>query len=296
MRCSQRTASRSWQVALCTALWTWWLWLERRWALICPSLTHTQRLFLCVSCWVFDAPLQIDLHIMTQPPSGEWVYFNTEVTNSSGRVSFVVPEDKRLGIGVYPVKMVVRWDFLCFLTFQPFSLDFNVILLKCCCHIQSTLTFPGLTVLQGWPHIRGQLPDCRSAGHRVCGVQHRRIFCCQRVDHGQWPQSASRSCGCRQVPGFTFLCHRGRMIGWPRSRVCFVPLFSPFQALAGFRLSDHLRDRTTGHAEAAGGGLVVTAQFPSRHRLVLRRPGPRPSETQGELPQVPNGGQITRER
>lgn len=76
----------------------------------------------------------------------------------------------------------------------------------------------------------------------------------------------------------------------------FVPLFSPFQALAGFRLSDHLRDRTTGHAEAAGGGLVVTAQFPSRHRLVLRRSGSRPPETQGELPQVPNGGQIMRER
>lgn len=51
---------------------------------------------------------QVDLHIMTQPPSGEWVYYNTEVTNSSGRVSFVIPDDKRLGIGVYPVKMVVR--------------------------------------------------------------------------------------------------------------------------------------------------------------------------------------------
>lgn len=52
--------------------------------------------------------LQIDIHIMTQPPSGEWVYFHTELTNSSGRVSFAIPEHKRLGIGVYPVKMVVR--------------------------------------------------------------------------------------------------------------------------------------------------------------------------------------------
>lgn len=51
---------------------------------------------------------KVDLHVMTQPPSGEWVYFSTEVTNSSGRVSFVIPEDKRLGIGVYPIKMVVR--------------------------------------------------------------------------------------------------------------------------------------------------------------------------------------------
>uniref|UniRef100_A0A3P9MFG8 Phosphatidylinositol transfer protein membrane associated 2 n=1 Tax=Oryzias latipes TaxID=8090 RepID=A0A3P9MFG8_ORYLA len=53
---------------------------------------------------------KVDLHIMTQPPSGEWVYFCTEVTNNSGRVSFIIPEDKRLGIGVYPIKMVVRGD------------------------------------------------------------------------------------------------------------------------------------------------------------------------------------------
>uniref|UniRef100_A0A3Q0QVE2 Phosphatidylinositol transfer protein membrane associated 2 n=1 Tax=Amphilophus citrinellus TaxID=61819 RepID=A0A3Q0QVE2_AMPCI len=61
---------------------------------------------------------KVDLHIMTQPPSGEWVFFNTEVTNSSGRVSFVIPEDKRLGIGVYPVKMVVRGDHTFFVVFS----------------------------------------------------------------------------------------------------------------------------------------------------------------------------------
>ncbi|XP_061459236.1 membrane-associated phosphatidylinositol transfer protein 2 isoform X4 [Rhineura floridana] len=53
---------------------------------------------------------KVDIHIMTQPPSGEWVYFDTEVTNSSGRISYVIPENRRLGIGVYPVKMVVRGD------------------------------------------------------------------------------------------------------------------------------------------------------------------------------------------
>ncbi|XP_076876869.1 membrane-associated phosphatidylinositol transfer protein 2 isoform X2 [Brachyhypopomus gauderio] len=53
---------------------------------------------------------KVDIHIMMQPPSGEWVYFDTELTNSSGRVSYVIPENKRLGIGVYPVKMVVRGD------------------------------------------------------------------------------------------------------------------------------------------------------------------------------------------
>lgn len=60
---------------------------------------------------VFDPDLlspQVDIHIMTQPPSGEWVYFDTEISNSSGRISYVIPENRRLGIGVYPVKMVVR--------------------------------------------------------------------------------------------------------------------------------------------------------------------------------------------
>ncbi|XP_068100538.1 membrane-associated phosphatidylinositol transfer protein 2 isoform X4 [Hyperolius riggenbachi] len=53
---------------------------------------------------------KVDIHIMTQPPSGEWVYFDTEITNNSGRVSYVIPEHRRLGVGVYPLKMVVRGD------------------------------------------------------------------------------------------------------------------------------------------------------------------------------------------
>ncbi|XP_074527049.1 membrane-associated phosphatidylinositol transfer protein 2-like isoform X5 [Halichoeres trimaculatus] len=72
---------------------------------------------------------KVDLHIMTQPPSGEWVYFNTEVTNSSGRVSFIIPDDKRLGIGVYPVKMVVRGDHTfadSYLTVIPRGTEFVV--------------------------------------------------------------------------------------------------------------------------------------------------------------------------
>uniref|UniRef100_A0A8C8VFM4 Phosphatidylinositol transfer protein membrane associated 2 n=1 Tax=Pelusios castaneus TaxID=367368 RepID=A0A8C8VFM4_9SAUR len=53
---------------------------------------------------------KVDIHIMTQPPSGEWIYFDTEISNSGGRVSYVIPENRRLGVGVYPVKMVVRGD------------------------------------------------------------------------------------------------------------------------------------------------------------------------------------------
>ncbi|XP_074258193.1 membrane-associated phosphatidylinositol transfer protein 2 isoform X8 [Saimiri boliviensis] len=53
---------------------------------------------------------KVDVHIMTQPPAGEWLYLDTLVTNSSGRVSYTIPESHRLGVGVYPIKMVVRGD------------------------------------------------------------------------------------------------------------------------------------------------------------------------------------------
>ncbi|XP_035235944.1 membrane-associated phosphatidylinositol transfer protein 2-like isoform X4 [Anguilla anguilla] len=72
---------------------------------------------------------KVDIHIMTQPPSGEWVYFDTELTNSSGRISYVIPDSKRLGIGVYPVKMVVRGDHTfadSYLTVLPRGAEFVV--------------------------------------------------------------------------------------------------------------------------------------------------------------------------
>ncbi|XP_055327532.1 protein retinal degeneration B-like [Paramacrobiotus metropolitanus] len=53
---------------------------------------------------------KVDVYIMTQPPSGEWVLFGTEITSSQGRVTFTVPHDKKLGLGLYPVKMIVRGD------------------------------------------------------------------------------------------------------------------------------------------------------------------------------------------
>ncbi|XP_002737070.2 membrane-associated phosphatidylinositol transfer protein 3-like [Saccoglossus kowalevskii] len=56
---------------------------------------------------------KIDIHIMTQPPSGEWVYFDTVVTNNHGRTSYTLPDSRRLGHGMYPVKMVVRGDHTC---------------------------------------------------------------------------------------------------------------------------------------------------------------------------------------
>ncbi|KAL0979379.1 hypothetical protein UPYG_G00184310 [Umbra pygmaea] len=72
---------------------------------------------------------RVDIHIMTQPPSGDWLFFDTQVTNSSGRVSFIIPESKRLSVGVYPVKLVVRGDHTfadSYLTVLPRGTEFVV--------------------------------------------------------------------------------------------------------------------------------------------------------------------------
>ncbi|NWZ23425.1 PITM3 protein, partial [Asarcornis scutulata] len=53
---------------------------------------------------------KVDIFIMTEPSSGRWVYFDTEISNSSGRISYSIPKHKRLRVGVYPIKMVVRGD------------------------------------------------------------------------------------------------------------------------------------------------------------------------------------------
>ncbi|XP_064019372.1 membrane-associated phosphatidylinositol transfer protein 1 isoform X1 [Pogoniulus pusillus] len=53
---------------------------------------------------------KVDIYIMTQPLSGKWLHYGTEVTSGSGRLAFTIPADKALAIGIYPVRMVVRGD------------------------------------------------------------------------------------------------------------------------------------------------------------------------------------------
>ncbi|XP_042735893.1 membrane-associated phosphatidylinositol transfer protein 3 isoform X1 [Lagopus leucura] len=53
---------------------------------------------------------KVDIFIMTEPSSGRWVYFDTEISNSSGRISYSIPKQKRLRVGVYPIRMIVRGD------------------------------------------------------------------------------------------------------------------------------------------------------------------------------------------
>ena len=52
---------------------------------------------------------QVDVHILTSPPKGEWVWFNTVVTDRQGKVVYSIPEEKRLPEGMYPIKFVVRY-------------------------------------------------------------------------------------------------------------------------------------------------------------------------------------------
>uniref|UniRef100_A0A7N8XM45 Membrane-associated phosphatidylinositol transfer protein 3 n=1 Tax=Mastacembelus armatus TaxID=205130 RepID=A0A7N8XM45_9TELE len=69
---------------------------------------------------------KVDILLMTQPQSGRWVYFDTEVTNSSGRVTYTIPKSKKLGLGVYPVKMVVKGDQTsaeAYLTVLPWGME-----------------------------------------------------------------------------------------------------------------------------------------------------------------------------
>lgn len=52
---------------------------------------------------------RVDIHVMRDAPAGEWTHLATELTDKTGRVTYTIPEDKTLGYGMYPIKMVVRY-------------------------------------------------------------------------------------------------------------------------------------------------------------------------------------------
>ncbi|XP_058821213.1 protein retinal degeneration B isoform X1 [Topomyia yanbarensis] len=53
---------------------------------------------------------KVDIHVMNDPPGGEWQLLSTEITDKTGRITYTLPEERSLGYGIYPVKMVVRGD------------------------------------------------------------------------------------------------------------------------------------------------------------------------------------------
>lgn len=52
--------------------------------------------------------VKVDIHIMKKPPSGEWTYLGTDVTDGNGRATYRIPDSDRLSQGMYPVKIIVR--------------------------------------------------------------------------------------------------------------------------------------------------------------------------------------------
>lgn len=194
--CSRRTEPRWWWDVSCTAHWTWSPSLEKRYwrPFSCDENKIIKKKFNR-TVWVIVERslchfLQIDIHIMTQPPSGEWVYFSTELTNSSGRVSYVIPESQKLGIGVYPVKMVVRYAKSLLFHVNK-NIDFT------CASPPFTIT--SIFLFQGRPYSCRQLSLYCSTRNRVCCIQYWRVICCQCVYNGQRPKGSSWSCGCGEV-------------------------------------------------------------------------------------------------
>ncbi|TMW50269.1 hypothetical protein DOY81_004650 [Sarcophaga bullata] len=65
---------------------------------------------------------KVDIHIMKDPPAGEWSFLSTEVTDKTGRISYTIPDHVAFGYGIYPIKMVVRGDHTsvdCYLAVVP---------------------------------------------------------------------------------------------------------------------------------------------------------------------------------
>ncbi|KAI2656295.1 Membrane-associated phosphatidylinositol transfer protein 3 [Labeo rohita] len=84
-------------------------WLRRRTHVKLRNVTANHRVNDVIATEDGHQTL-VDVYVMTQPQSGRWEHLDTEVTNSSGRVTYTIPKSKKLAVGVYPIKMVVKGD------------------------------------------------------------------------------------------------------------------------------------------------------------------------------------------
>ena len=39
---------------------------------------------------------RVDVHLQSAPPSGDWIYYGTVITDNTGRLAYTLPEEKRL--------------------------------------------------------------------------------------------------------------------------------------------------------------------------------------------------------
>jgi 5-hydroxyisourate hydrolase-like protein (transthyretin family) len=50
----------------------------------------------------------VDIYVMRSAPYGEWTLMDTVETDTHGRVRYTIPDEKKLPLGLHPVKFVVR--------------------------------------------------------------------------------------------------------------------------------------------------------------------------------------------
>ena len=50
----------------------------------------------------------VDIYVMRSAPYGEWAFFDTVETDGHGRVRYTISDQRKLPIGLHPVKLVVR--------------------------------------------------------------------------------------------------------------------------------------------------------------------------------------------
>ena len=51
---------------------------------------------------------KVDIHVMKEPPAGDWILVDTAITDKHGRVTHTLKNP--VGYGIYPVRMLVRGD------------------------------------------------------------------------------------------------------------------------------------------------------------------------------------------
>lgn len=51
---------------------------------------------------------KVDIYVMRSAPYGEWTLIDTVETDAHGRVRYTIGENKKLPLGLHPIKLVVR--------------------------------------------------------------------------------------------------------------------------------------------------------------------------------------------
>ncbi|CAF1119442.1 unnamed protein product [Rotaria sordida] len=53
---------------------------------------------------------KVNIYVMRSAPYGQWTLLDTIETDTHGRIHYTIPSDKKLPLGLHPVKLVVRGD------------------------------------------------------------------------------------------------------------------------------------------------------------------------------------------